>query len=339
MKISDILRQKLSEMPFETPGLGETAWMANISQDGGAFLEPVSLKVLGRTKDGISRPRIVRLLDGRKGFWKDSSPFDESDDAEIVIQYLGRRMGIEMAQEYRIFDKELIKDGLLSLDAARKPGEHFIEMRTLQSKAGREVLEGRFPWEPWMAQWTELIRHPAFPESGGSEYLCRSDDDCRVALELPLHVARILYGGETRDFSVFRRQYFKMILFDLFIGQTDRTTVNYGILEDAQGSFRLAPLFDNANLRKPYLPENLFTLNYAAIDRERLLELILRGYAEDAAGIAAAQVREYEENRELFEKLADTWIDNENRSLLCRNMERDIARKKRLLRQKGRVCV
>ena len=145
MKISDILRQKLSEMPFETPGLGETAWMANISQDGGAFLEPVSLKVLGRTKDGISRPRIVRLLDGRKGFWKDSSPFDESDDAEIVIQYLGRRMGIEMAQEYRIFDKELIKDGLLSLDAARKPGEHFIEMRTLQSRAGREVPGGPLP--------------------------------------------------------------------------------------------------------------------------------------------------------------------------------------------------
>ena len=326
MSLDHILRQRIGTFSVNDPS---NYYLAQIQNDGEIAIRLENFQPIGTAKNGISKPQIVRLNDGRVGFRKNSSAFDDSDDAEIVINYLGRCLGVSMAEEYRVFDRDMKKDSLLSIGVVQGQDETFFEMFEILIRIGDAVKEGKLPLLPWMNTWAQIIQNLAYP-GVGSEYACRSVEDCRLAIELPLHLMA-LFSPDNACLAQFRTQYFRMILFDLFIGQKDRTPRNYGIILDTSGIYRLAPLFDNANLTKPYMPDNIFSLNFVALDRQQLLQTLLQDHAEEILPLIQEQLVLYETNGGAFESLAKLWIENYNRDLLCRNMKEDIQRKKHLL--------
>lgn len=326
MSLDHILRQRICTISANDPS---GYYLVQIQDNGEIAIRPEAFLPIGIAKNGISKPQIVRLNDGRVGFRKNSSAFDDSDDTEIVINYLGRCFGISMAEEYRVFDQDLKRDSLLSIGVAQRQDETFFEMFEILVRTGDAVKEGKLPFLPWMSTWAQIIQSRAYP-GVGSEYACRSVEDCRLAIELPLHLMA-LFSSDNACMEQFRAQYFRMILFDLFIGQKDRTPRNYGIIQDASGGYRLAPLFDNANLTKPYMPENIFSLNFVALDRQQLLQTLLQDHAEEILPLIREQLALYETCSGVFESVAKLWIENYNRDLLCRNMKEDIQRKKQLL--------
>lgn len=327
MSLNRILEQRIDAYSANEPS---GYYLAQILNNGETAVRPEDFRPVGTAKNGISKPQIVRLKDGRVGFRKNSSAFDDSDDAEIVINYLGRCLGVSMAEEYRVFDRDMKKDSLLSIGVVQRQDETFFEMFEMLIRIGDAVKEGKLPFQPWMNTWSQIIQSRAYP-GVGSEYACRSAEDLRLAIELPLHLMA-LFSSDAVCLAQFRAQYFRMILFDLFIGQKDRTPRNYGIILDASGGYRLAPLFDNANLTKPYMPDNIFSLNFVALDRQQLLQTLLHDHAEEILPLIREQLALYEAHGDTFESLAKLWIENYNRDLLCRNMKEDIQRKKHLLR-------
>lgn len=282
-----------------------------------------SLRSVGQADRGISRPEIVVTDQGLRGFRKDSRTMDGSDDPEIVVNLWGRCLGLPMAQEYRVFDRNLQKDSLLSMDVAA-PGWTFREMRRIREAVEEQVRTGWLAAADWMMRWRQVCLTRAFPEiEGNVENICGSEEDYRITIEVPLLMAACVFPDCADDLETFRRDYFRMIMFDLFIGQTDRTLHNYGVLiRGDKEAFRLAPLFDNATLTKPYLPENIYTLNGAAADRARLLKILIRDYGAYTIPAAEHIRKVWREKGSRMDEISELWIDNFNLPLLRRNTER-----------------
>lgn len=319
MSLTDVLAEEIGKRGIRADA-GQF-YLVSVTENDGLDIRCSALRSVGRTDRGLSCPEIVVDDSGRRGFRKDTRAMDDSDDAEIVVNLWGRLIGLPMAEEYRVFDRDLRKDSLLSMDVA-SPGWAFRELRRIREDVEETVRTGRIAAEPWMDQWRRVCLTRAFPEIAGNvENVCESEEDYRIAIEIPLYIMDCVFPdcGEARQ--RFRRQYFQMILFDLFIGQTDRTMHNYGLLTRAGGdSFRLAPLFDNATLSKPYLPENIYSLNGAAADKKRLLGVLLRDYGGYTVPAAERILAVRREKGLWMDRLSGSWIDNYNLALLREHM-------------------
>ncbi len=321
MKLQELLKKEIEKNRLEA-GEGEY-YLVSMSDADRLDVRCTSLRTVGAAGQGISRPAIVVTNDGLRGFRKDSRAIDDSDDTEIVLNLWGRYVGVPMAQEFRVFDRELNRDSLLSLDVA-PPGWRFCEMRRIRESIEERVKAGELSMSDWMIQWRNICLTRAFPDvEGNVENVCESEADYRITIEIPIRMAECYFAGCPEDYEPFRRDYFRMVMFDLFIGQTDRTLHNYGILIRGESeAFRLAPLFDNATLAKPYLPDNIYALNGAAADRTKLLNMLLREYADYTVPIAEEILAVYREMGGRMEEVSGLWIGNHNLPLLQRNTKR-----------------
>ena len=248
--------------------------LLQFDNDGDPVYFDTEYTAVGRTGKGISAPLIVETTELGRGYLKDTREVDDSDDLEIAINYLGRLLGIRMADEYRVFEHDM-RIGLLSLDVAC--GDYnFTDMRTVSGVAWRRYSEDGISRPKWMLRWVELTRQRAYPElEDNVEFICSCDQDCLDALLLPLRIVLTLCS-DGMLYSQFEEAYLSMLLFDYIIGQTDRTLDNYGLIHDTNFTFyTLAPLFDNATLSKPYLADGLCSINGMILEREHVLQALI----------------------------------------------------------------
>ena len=244
------------------------------TDDGVPVSFDTDLIVIGRAGKGISAPLIVETTGFGRGYLKDTREVDDSDDLEIAINYLGRLLGICMADEYRVLDHGM-GVGLLSLDVAN--GEDiFTDMRKVSAAAWYSYSDTRRPMPEWALRWVETAKHRAYPQlEDNAEIRCTCDRDCHDALLLPLRIVLSLCSDDEL-YRRFEEEYLAMLVFDYIIGQTDRTLDNYGLIHSADfTSYSLAPLFDNATLAKPYLVDGLCSVNGMILERERILRTLM----------------------------------------------------------------
>ncbi len=79
------------------------------------------------------------------------------------------------------------------------------------------------------------------------------------------------------------KSYVTMVLFDILVGQADRTPSNYGvIINNGQRTMRLSPLFDNATLAKPYITNEMMSLNGVLLSRKIMAEVVFSVFGESA---------------------------------------------------------
>ena len=152
------------------------------------------------------------------------------------------------------------------------------------------------------------------------EFYCKYDSDIDVAIHLPIYALEICHPDKKEEIEAFARCYFSMIVFDIFIGQTDRNMNNYGVIY-TEDSYLFAPLFDNSTLAKPYLPENLYSLNKVIIDREKILRVLVDNYSIYVVDLIRKITKIYAEKKELIFEMIDMWIDNHNKALIKKNIE------------------
>lgn len=295
----------------------ENCFLCRLDSHGRSCVEAAVLSLGAPGGKGISRPRHAALSGGRAGYFKNTDQIDRSDDLEIVINYLGRLLGVEMAEEYRVFGPDGAPIGLFSRDAAANGGR-FVEARSLVQSLRERLRPEQLAHEAWIAQWIALSRRPAFPDLPDNyEYRGETPQDCLSALLLPLRVLKALgYAPEER----FLQAYLRMICFDLCIGQTDRTLDNFGILAYDDGSCALAPLFDNATLEKPYLPSNLYSLCGVVLDRALVAETVEAAYPAAVRMIRAGMLQALREHEAQIASAAAAWVGSEH--LLLRNLRR-----------------
>lgn len=301
-------------------------YLVNIHLDGTTDIRTETLKEIGQSEIGLTRPKIVEM-GGKRGFRKDSSQYDESDDLECLLNAIGRKLGIPMAEEYRIYNQAKEKDSLLSLDVSENGCFTFREMNKIWEEAVSRFLEKQDNYQSWMGDWNRIIKRKAFPDiEGSNEFLCETDADCETAIMLPIYILAYLYNQNEAALECFRKNYFQMIVFDLLTGQTDRTMDNYGILTSVgKEDYRFAPLFDNANLVKPNLPKNIYTLNYVAIDRMRILRILMEKYSGYVKPLMERLVQELEPMLPQVFETVNSWITDENSDRIIANIKQYFA--------------
>ena len=67
-----------------------TEFIKRLGIDGSSLMEPFSYDVISEVKESITKPRYIKFGDVT-AFRKDSRMIDDSDDIEMVINWIGRK--------------------------------------------------------------------------------------------------------------------------------------------------------------------------------------------------------------------------------------------------------
>lgn len=267
---------KTIPIPYEPLQGHQNCYILSVTDNGDMVCAPATVTVLKDVGAGITRPQIIEL-NGEIGFQKDSRSVDDSDDLEMIINYLGRLLGIKMAQAYRCFAPDGTAYSLISISVAQ-PGESvFITMRKALSIVAQKVKCGELRMPEWADAYEELLNNKAYPDVPDAfESRAISPEDIRLAIDVGLYVIAVIAGKDSRAVQTMKSDYFKMILLDAITGQVDRTMENYGLVCDNKTKwYSFAPLFDNATLAKPYTKPGECMVNGIICDRSQLIRSLM----------------------------------------------------------------
>lgn len=246
---------------------------------------------------GKNQTKMVEYNNGEIGFLKNSSQTTSAilDDLEYFISTLGKHvLGVNVADIFKAYNNgEFL--GTISKNVAGE-NETLIMLsaiiETLLEEKKTEVIE--------IASQINDIKNKniqQFPKKNGvieERAVLEDEEDIKQIIEMfPKALDLISVPSEERE--NIKKEYFKMIIFDILTNQVDRNNDNYGIVYDKKnGTTRFSKLFDNSTIYIPGLPNTHYCLNGFLIDRKLLMGCLLDNYGEYVNDIVAPIV----ENRE-----------------------------------------
>lgn len=253
-----------------------------ISFDGELFGDEIhgTMDILGKSNEGWSQPDIVRLSFNDcnfVGYRKLTSIVGQNNGIEIVLCQIGTVLGINMADTVCIYsnNNNFDLDAIVSISAAQFPYEQFKCFREMRDELFLELQTGGIPFTPWIKRWEKIRKRKKFFEYGTYDVLAYCDKDYSDTVEFAIQVSNLYCKQHSISLLNFQYDYLKMLLFDIFCGQADRSPSNYGIvINQYSQTAKLAPLFDNATLNKPYMNADQVGLNHVILDRNKLIRVL-----------------------------------------------------------------
>lgn len=255
------------------------------------------IRVIKDVGIGKNQTKIVEYNNGEIGFLKNSSQTTSAilDDLEYFISTLGKHvLGVNVADIFKAYNNgEFL--GTISKNVA---GEN--ETLIMLSAIIETLLEEKKPEVIEIASQINDIKNKniqQFPKKNGvieERAVLEDEEDIKQIIEMfPKALDLISVPSEQRE--NIKKEYFKMIIFDILTNQVDRNNDNYGIIYDKKnGTIRFSELFDNSTIYIPGLPNTHYCLNGFLIDRKLLMGCLLDNYGEYVNDIVAPIV----ENRE-----------------------------------------
>lgn len=242
-------------------------------KDGRKFTS--SVLILGKAEEGWSCPDIVEIQYDNTtltGFLKDTTNQGDKNSIELILNRIGKELNIPMADTVGVFLDDSYSDliAIISISGAAKPNEKFVCFREMRDQLFWNYKSGAIPTSDWLNRWISIRdRKKLLPEDMWEvDAICLQDYlDCVMFAFVILK----LYSEQNKiKFDNFKQDCVKMMLFDVLIGQADRSPSNYGIIIDTSTKFaHLAPLFDNSTLTKPYIQNNVISFNHILLDRHQ----------------------------------------------------------------------
>lgn len=260
----------------------------------------VQIVIHGKAIEGVSCPDIVSLeFDGRKktGFHKKYANHFNDNDLEYVLTQIGKSLGVPMANVLRIYEDKncMTPYALISLSVAQPGTERFVSFREMRDSLYLDLQAGTIPITPWIDAWMRIRKRKGSNHPGIWEIdaICDSEyDDC---LHFPFEIAKLWCHKNKYTLLDFSEFVMKMVVFDLLIGQADRSPSNYGLLVDQQRkTAQLAPLFDNATLTKPYMRDDQNSFNQMLLKRTQLADAAYRKWGISFVNMAT-KIRDQQE--------------------------------------------
>lgn len=197
------------------------------------------------------------------------------NDLECVISRIGNILSIPTAEVIRTYEDSLLKTphSIVSICVDQQDSQRFITFSDMQDELFGDLSNGEISISPWIQNWIAICNRRAQNPEGIWDLYATSCEDCEASLRYPFEIANLWAAKHDVELIDFESSIVKMVLFDIIIGQADRWQGNYGILVDWNSqTARLAPLFDNATLKKPGIDENLNGLNGLLVNRDLLAE-------------------------------------------------------------------
>ena len=205
-----------------------------------------SLMLLRPAYSGINEPWYGQLGEVY-GYFKNCTNTDpEMDEVEVWLAFLGKRLGVNMAETCLVLDEHHEKIGSFSTDVAARGG---IYLSADQIK--NQWLCEQIPVPSWAVRAHEIHCQADKIEPFPDQILSIVEDPEKLT-----EILQFAYGVLTRgnQYDV-RAAFTDMVLFDCMTWQKDRNMNGFGIVEKDDGSCRMAGLYDNASLSIPGIKE------------------------------------------------------------------------------------
>lgn len=185
------------------------------------------------------------------------------DDLEIAICQIGKLLGFDVVEEYRIYNSNKQKDSIIIKDL--KNNDEFYDVENLKKRFQKLINNGKIKKEKWVDTYQNLT-------------VANTKDDYKAAIEYGLNILKILPSILEEDYKSIENKYFEMILFDSIINQSERKFEDYGIICNKDTKrYTFAPLFDNVF---PSILKNndVFHFNGITCNRYELMESLFHNY-------------------------------------------------------------
>lgn len=243
---------------------------------------PVHIAVLGQATEGFSRPAYVSVALGEKvvtGFQKLDQNSCLDNGLECVLAKIGRIIHIPVASVLRIYrDVECFTPySSISISVSQKKWERFVCFREMRDELFWDLQAGKISMSSWIKAWKQIRERNEHLVPGVWEVEGASEGDYDVCLQFPFEIAELWTRKHGIKLENFDASVLKMLIFDLLVGQADRTPSNYGLLIDLRlQTGQLAPLFDNSTLRKEYMADTQNGFNQMLLERAELAAAVRR---------------------------------------------------------------
>lgn len=276
---------------------------------------------------GKNETRMVKFQNGKIGFLKNSSKTTSSilDNLEYFISTLGKLvLNTDIAQIYKAFDGETFV-GTISENVAKED-----ETLMMLSDIVKTLLEMNNPEVRNTANSINLIKQnnmKKFYKKDGTvverAVVENEEDICQIIDMLPIALDLINVPSEQRE--EIKRNYFKMLVFDVLTNQVDRNNNNYGIVHNKKsGTTRFADLFDNSTIYIPGLPQTHYNLNGFLIDRKLFFTCLMDNYGEYVNDIVTPIVENKETLVERTERLSKRSLSEEEQQFFMPLFKKNI---------------
>lgn len=248
-----------------------------------------TMEVIESVGVGKNETQKVSYFDGQTGFYKNSSLNTSGmlDDLEFFLSIVGKYvLGFDVAETLKVYDENNNAIGIISKNVAKEN-----ESLMMFSNVCDAIMENKNPELEVLYKQVVDMRNrtnQTFYNSKGEAFerpVLEDEKDIMLVINMfPMSLDYINIPEQEKE--QIKKDYFKMIVFDLLINQADRNNSNYGIIHNnATKETRFSTLFDNSTIHIPGIPENYCNLNGCLIDRKQMIFCLLNNYPEYVSDI------------------------------------------------------
>lgn len=229
---------------------------------------------IGKATEGINLPDIVSFDYKNKnsiGYVKYDENSFNNNSLEFVLHQILKEIQIDSAKTLRVYNDISCKKpvAILSIDVTDGTEYKLINFREMRDELFFDLKNKIIPETKWIKDWVTIRNRRTNKDLW--ELQAQKHTDYVNCIKFPFEIARLWCDKHKIYLDQFSESISKMLAFDILIGQADRSPSNYGLLVDnVNHRAKMAPLFDNATIRKPYIDLCQNSFNQLLLDREKL---------------------------------------------------------------------
>ena len=239
--------------------------------DGPLKKEAVNIKLLDNRKYGTTGAYHVLVDDKDKAYLK-TSKSKYVDDIDISISQFAKYFNIDVTDIYRLED---INGGLgiLSYDIRNDDNKRYISLYDAYYNYYSKYKRGEISNLSWAVELLSL------PNSSKDNPLKR-EDYIKIVIDMAINILKDQFNIDDSNIIKLKKQYLRILLFDYFTNQADRSLGNINlVMDDNDVSF--AALYDNGCVyNKDIGDNNIFLLDHIC-DRDSFIRTIFKYYYSD----------------------------------------------------------
>ena len=189
------------------------------------------------------------------------------DDLDIINSEIADLLDINASKVYRVETNNGI-NGIVNI-GTKEVNENQIQLDSLVNNLIKLIKQKNITLTSWLKDYFSLPKTDA-------NLLLNSEKDIISVIEMTINTLGILFRLNTEEQESFRREYLKMIFFDLISNNVNRSFNTYSVITTSELKYkRLSPIYDYNN----DLDNNTYyILNNQYIDKNAIMSCLYHKY-------------------------------------------------------------
>lgn len=319
-----LIKTNSSNIEFDNLKLnkGDNSFIYYLNSEGKRIMDGAHFDTIYKNKK-TSKSSVVMINDSFKGIMKDTSKniSKSLDDFEMVINYLGTICNINIPRVFRLLDRYKNCKGIIRASVIQRNEEVFILLNDLKLKIQTEYSNGINHYYEWMRNIevlnnNKLITSLKLPEA----------TDIEKVLLLPIDIVNSIKDITIEDKNNFRKDYFNMIIFDLFINEKIRNLNNYGVVyNEENNTYSFSAIYDGNNVISSSINDDQYVLNNCVCNKNDLLELLFNDYYDDIKDKLENIINSYNNKHDEIMNVIYSEAHEQNGDIYINLLDRNIA--------------